>query len=496
MTTSNKVECSRREFLKNSSYLSLSSATIANTLGVSSLFNAQSVLAEENTYKALVFIFLAGGNDSYNMISPKSAGNLRTRYEVSRASVALPADELHALSPQNTPKIDGDDNYNGFGMHPACSDMAEMFNDEDLSVIFNMGNLYEPTSIEQIQAETITLPPQLYSHADQQRQFQSEPSKSFTFGWGGRAAELLASNNTDASVSPLISTAGLNSFQVTQNSFINPFVMKSTGASSINNYNGDREVIVDALMAAESNTTEHLMAKKYRETFNTARRAELILNTIFEQAENNDVDYDTIFNSVGNNSRGSAIASSSIAQQLKTIAKLIAGKENTSNNRPIYFVKMSGFDTHSGLLSNHLQLMEDLNGSLKAFKDCLKAQGDFDKTLTFVASEFSRTFTPNSNDENAGTDHAWGGHALVMGGMVNGGNFFGSHPDLIVGGGIDTSSDRGRWVPSTSVTQCAAVIVNWLGVNQNDVSTLFPTLNNFASPFDSAANLKFIKEEV
>jgi uncharacterized protein (DUF1501 family) len=489
------LSSSRRVFLKQSSYLGLGSVAIANSLGISSLLNIQPAIAADDDFKALVFIFLAGGNDAFNMIPPKGEGPLRTRYETSRGAVALPADQLHTLTPQNTAKIDGDDEYNAFGMHPGCGDMAEMFNNQDMSVIFNMGNLYEPTSVEQIQAKSVTLPPQLYSHSDQQRQLQSEPTNNFSFGWGGRAAELLASNNTDENVSSLISVSGLNSFQVTQNSIINPFVMGNTGTSSIDNYNGDRESLVDALMSSENETAEHLMAKKYRDTFNTARRAEAILNTVFEQAQSNGIDYDGIFANVGNNSQGNAISSSSIAKQLKTIAKLIAGKANTANKRPIYYVKMGGFDNHAGLLSNHLILMEDLNGSLKAFADCLKAQGDFDNCLSLVTSEFARTFTPNGNDENAGTDHAWGGHALVMGGSIEGGRFFGSHPDLKVGEGIDTSSDRGRWIPSTSTSQCAAVAMKWFGVDENSVNTIFPSLSHFPSPFESAANIQFMQQE-
>lgn len=173
---SDLVSSSRRVFLKQSSYLGLGSVAIAHSLGIASLLNVQPAIAADDDFKALVFIFLAGGNDAFNMIPPKGDGPLRTRYEISRGAVALPADQLHSLTPQNTAKIDGDDEYNAFGMHPGCGDMAEMFNNQDMSVIFNMGNLYEPTTVAQMEAKSVSLPPQLYSHADQQRQ----PQSSFT----------------------------------------------------------------------------------------------------------------------------------------------------------------------------------------------------------------------------------------------------------------------------------------------------------------------------
>ena len=130
---------------------------------------------------------------------------------------------------------------------------------------------------------------------------------------------------------------------------------------------------------------------------------------------------------------------------------------------------------------------------LKGFRDALTAQGDFDKVLTFVGSEFGRTFTPNGDSAESGTDHAWGGHGLIMGDMVNGGQFFGTHPDLKLEEGLDASNGRGRWVPTTATTQCAAVIAKWLGVPENDLSQLFPSLNNFPCPFEASQNLAFIK---
>ena len=478
---------SRRNFLKRSS-LTLASATAVNSLGLASLLNASNCLAGETDYKALVFIFLAGGNDSFNMISPKGSGSLRNNYEQGRRALALPAENLHSLQLRTPAQIYGGETFNDFGMHPACSNLANMFNDQELSVLCNIGNLTTPTTRAQYFAKEVSLPPQLFSHADQQRQFQSDANSPFRFGWGGRMAELLNDYNANGSVSPLISVSGLNSFQVTKNSIINPYVMSNDGVATLKNFTGNRQHMVESSMNS-IDSSAHLMVQKYRSIFSSARNAEDIVDSAFRQAAATGVDYDQVFETAG-------AATSKIGRRLKTVAKMIAGRQSTGNNRPIFFVEMNGFDTHQNLLSDHNELMTELSTALKAFSDVLKAQGDFEDVLSFVGSEFGRTLTPNGNDSEAGTDHAWGGHALVMGGMINGGQFFGTHPDLKLQQGLDASEGRGRWIPTTATTQASAIIANWFGVPQNDLPQLFPSLNNFASPFEPEANLNFIKTGV
>lgn len=484
----NNKKLSRRNFLKRSSCLTLASAAAVNSLGLASLLNVSNTFAADNDYKALVFIFMAGGNDAFNMICPKGAGNLRNNYQQGRQALALPAENLHSLNLATPAKIYGGEKFNEFGMHPACGHLAQLFNDQELSVLCNIGNLTMPTTRAQYLAKEVSLPPQLFSHADQQRQFQSGPTSPFRFGWGGRMAELLNDYNTNGTVSPLISVSGLNSFQVTKNSIINPYVMGNDGVATLNNFSGSRQNMVESAINSIDGSA-HLMVQKYRDIFNSARSAEDIVHGAFQQAAATGVDYEQIFSSAG-------AATSKIGRRLKTVAKMIAGRQSTGNNRPIFFVEMNGFDTHQNLLSEHHELMAELSAALKAFRDVLSAQGDFDNVLSFVGSEFARTITPNGNNAEAGTDHAWGGHALVMGGMINGGNFFGTHPDLKVNQGLDASNGRGRWIPTTATTQASAVIAHWLGVPQVDLPQLFPSLNNFASPFASEANLHFINSGV
>ncbi len=477
---------SRRRFLRQSSLLSVSAGITAKSLGVLSLLNASKTIAAPiSDYKALVYVFLAGGNDAFNMLVPKGNGELRTSYENGRAKVALDKDDLHDINLVSAANVYGNTQYNDFGLHPQCADMANMFNAKELSFICNIGNLTTPITREQYLDKTVVLPPQLFSHSDQQRQFQSSPSGTFQFGWGGRMVELLDTYNTNSVVSPLMSVSGLNTWQVTKDSIINPYVMSNDGATPLYGFDGIRQSVVEDAIN-NVNNDDHLMVQKYRNIFNSARSAEEIVGNAFNLAEAKNVDYDQIFDDAGNNN-------SEISRQLKTVAKMIAGRESTGNNRPVYFVKLGGFDQHQNLLIDHQYQMQQLNAALKGFRDALVAQGDFDNALTFIGSEFARTLTPNDDKDDAGTDHAWGGHAMVMGGMVNGGQLFGTHPDLKLNQGLDVDKGRGRWLPTTATTQCNAVIAHWFGVEKENLTQLFPSLANFPSSFEPEANLDLIK---
>jgi len=484
MNKNKKNILSRRDFLNKS--FSLGSVAAVGGTGVFSMFNAHKALAQSSTdYKALVYVFMAGGNDANNMVVPTGNGALRQRYDDSRGIVALAENTLHPLSLKEAAQVYGGSTSDEFGLHPSCSDMADMFNQEELSFICNTGNLVEPTTREQFKNKTVSLPPQLFSHADQQKQYQSEPTNPFRYGWGGRVAELTSEYNTDGFVSPLISTSGLNSFQVSKNSLINPFVMNKNGVTNLNGFSGARKTMIERYFAS-ADDIDNLMGKKYQQTFTSARHAQQVLNTAFDIADGTEVNFDSIFEQAG-------ASESDVGKQLKTIVKLIAGKSSNTNNRPVFFIKMGGFDTHKNVLADHQLLMTDLNNALKAFRDCLVALDDFDKVLTFSGSEFGRTLTPNGTNASAGTDHAWGGHAMLMGGMVNGGKFFGQHPDLQVGQGLDSDSKRGRWIPTTSTSQVSAVIAHWFGVEKSELTAIFPSLVNFEDPFSESSNLELFK---
>ena len=475
-----KKKLSRRQFAKSVGGLGLSALTL-NALGLSGLVSSSAAMAQASDYKALVYVYLFGGNDSFNMVAPKESGVLRTRYEDGRGRVALSASDLHGLNLRSNAVISSGESYNGFGMHPDCADLADMFNNGEMGVLSNVGNLIEPTDRSNFSNVSQQLPPQLFSHADQSRQLLSEPISTIRYGWGGRVAELLAAQNSDPTLSPLVSTAGLNPFQLTLNRLISTYSTGTQGPSALRNNTPTRNTMLDGFMRAPS---FDLFSQRYRDVYDSAVLANATVGQAFDIANALSVDYDDIFNAAG-------ASGTRLGDQLKAVAKLIAGRQASNNNRPIYFVRIGGFDQHTNLLVDHAERMQELNNALKGFRDALVAQGDFSSTLTHIGSEFGRTFTSNSS----GTDHGWGGNMMVMGGAVNGGHMFGRYPDLVLGGERDADSrDRGRWIPQTSTHQTAAVMSSWLGVQADDLNEIFPTLQNFDDPFAADANLEFIRQ--
>lgn len=460
-------ELKRRDFIAQG--LAAAATLSVSSLGVGGLLHGRNARAQgASGYKALVFLFLSGGNDSYNMLVPIS-GALRTRYDQGRGFIALPWQNLQPLALAAPANLFDGTTHSEFGFHPNCPQMAQIFNAGELNIMCNAGNMITPVDRSAYNDGTVALPPQLFSHADQQRQLQSEPNNPFRYGWGGRMAELLTAVNTDPLVSPLITLSGLNAFQVSRDSLVTPYGLSNDGALALNSFNGLRRSMFENSMSAAA-TGNDLLSQKYAGVFQSARKAEVIVRAAFDAAEALGVDYDGIFQAAGG-------TDTTTQRRLKTVAKMIAGKNSTTNLRPIFFVSMGGFDTHQNLLGDHAALMADLDASLKGFRDALVAQGDFDSVVTMIGSEFGRTFTPNGNNAAAGSDHGWGGHIMCMGGAVNGARLLGTHPDFQLDQGLDTG--RGRWIPTTSSSQCAVELARWMDVPEAELVSMFPSLANF-----------------
>lgn len=456
----------RRDFIRHG----LAGAAALSSLGVGSLLTHGTARAQAGPdFKALVFLFLTGGNDAFNTLAP-TTGGLRTRYDNGRGFIALPSQDLHPISLLAPADLFDGTTHNDFGFHPNCPQLAQMVSAGDMNIVCNAGNMITPVDLSSYNNGTVALPPQLFSHADQQRQLQSEPNNPFRYGWGGRMAELLTAYNTDPLVSPLITLSGLNAFQVSRDSLINPYGLSNDGALALNSFNGLRRSMVETSMSSAAAGPD-LLARKYAEVFQSARLAEVIVRAAFDEAAATGVDYDGIFQAAGG-------TDTLTQRRLKTVAKMIAGRNSTTNLRPIYFVAMGGYDTHQNMLGAHAALMADLDASLQGFRDALVAQGDFDSVVTMIGSEFGRTFTPNGNNAAAGSDHGWGGHIMFLGGPVNGSRMLGVHPDFRLNQGLDTG--RGRWIPTTSSSQCAAELVRWMDVPDTEILSVFPSLANFS----------------
>jgi uncharacterized protein (DUF1501 family) len=345
------------------------------------------------------------------------------------------------------------------------TDFHGLFASGKAAILANAGTLVVPTTKAQYTAKSVPLPPQLFSHSDQQVEWQSSvPDKPFSTGWGGRLADLTNAFNSNSSISMAISLAGQNSFQVgrtvAQYSVgTNGVVSLSGSSSSATSVSGIRTRAQNDLFAAESsNLFETAFAGITRDTIaDSALLAQYV-------GANAPIPFTTTF------------STSSLAQQLRMIARLIAAAPSLGLKRQIFFARVGGWDLHDNQLGAHATLLGDLSTSLKSFYDATVELGVGDKVTTFTASDFGRTFNTNGD----GSDHGWGSHHLIVGGAVQGNNIYGRVPNLAINGPDDTG--RGRWIPTTSVDEYSATLARWFGVSATDLPAVLPNIGRFATP--------------
>ncbi|MEP7101087.1 MAG: DUF1501 domain-containing protein [Burkholderiales bacterium] len=455
-----------------------SGGTLAAALGagtVANLLNVRPAYAAD--YKALVCIFLYGGNDGMNMIVPNDTARYN-QYAGVRGGLAIPKANLMVLGGVN------------FGLHPAMSALGTAWGDGKLAPVFNVGPLVQPITKAQYRAATANgglLPDSLFSHSDQQTLWETGSSSSLTrTGWGGRASETLAT------VNPVISVAGTARFGLS--SLQTPLVLPGPGATfgAYGLQASDtwapqlaRKAAIDALYAQSQ---ELALADAYtaaqRDAFAmSARLGGLVKTAPGDPGANATID--AAFASITTAGK----INTGMGNQLYQLAKLIAGNAVVQGNRQLFFASMGGFDTHgnqlvtgSPLEGDHARLLKELGDALGAFYAALKALGLDSAVTTFTQSDFGRTFAPNNS---TGTDHAWGNQHLVMGGAVKGGTTYGSYPELVLGGANDVGQDswelQGRWIPTTAVDQYAATLLGWFGATETQLDTVLPNLKNFGT---------------
>lgn len=512
---------SRRHFMRQAACAALGATAMVNTLSLLRLTSAAMAQgSNQNDYKALVCIFLAGGNDSNNLIVPMGGSDLHKDYQNGRGKLALNNADLHSINVPQTTAAFGEYYGNSvfkMGVHPNAAGIANLFDDKELAFICNVGTLAFPIpSREQYLDGTIPAPRDLFSHSDQQMQWQTTVADtSISSGWGGRLAQELldAGYNGNASkVSMSISFSGANTFQRGLSPETAAFSLSSRGAKRLVGFGyendpyeyayhaggtfdnptyqdtrlGHRLKAVESLMKL---TSDNLLEETYSSRLLNSRAVFDTIDDAFNEASSQNVNFDQIFND--------AKANHPLGDQLKGVAKLIAGRNKLGNDRQIFFVSVGGYDVHQDHLRSHAELMTELSTGLVAFRNVLKALNAWDNVLAYTASDFNRTFSPNSPDADSGTDHAWGGHAMAMGGPVQGGDLYGYFPSLIVGdkgNSIDAHEGHGRWIPTTSVDQYSAVLAKWFGADSNSMDAIFPNLNRFVDPASlTLGNMKFIK---
>jgi uncharacterized protein (DUF1501 family) len=446
------MSLNRRSFIK---YASLAAAGNAAALRP---FGALNALAQTATdYKALVCVFLYGGNDANNTLIQFDTSGY-SNYSTIRGPLAIPQSQLLQLSLSPN-----------FALNPNLPDIQTLFDTNAAVIVTNVGTLVEPTNRTQYLAGQ-TVPTNLFSHPDQQLEWQNAAQSGATqTGWAGRIADTLnLTYNSNANIPMITSVAGDTLFCNGASSTpvsVSPGNLSagqcSEGTTECNAQQATAQALLGfdsglTLVQADNAITTNAYA--YAKTLSDAVQSITPLKTVFP-------------------------ANNGLAAQLQQIAQIIQVRSALGINRQIFFAGIGNFDTHSNQLTLQNGLLASISPALAAFYAATQELGVQNNVTTFTMSDFSRTFQPNSN---TGTDHAWGAHHFVIGGAVKGGKMYGTFPTLALGG-PDDSGSNGRWVPSTGSVQYASTLAQWFGVSAAQLPTIFPNIGSFA-----ANNLGFV----
>lgn len=475
MSKKSVPEVSRREFLGSACCAAVGATGLLSTLGSLRLMGA--VASPDNgpqvptilgapigsDYKALVCLFLNGGNDANNLIIPTGSGY--AGYASARSTLALPQASLRAISPKTS---DG----RTWGLHPSVGELQALFNSGQAAFLANAGTLVYPTTKAQYSANSVPLPPQLFSHSDQQVQWQhSVPDKPTTTGWGGRIADLVNTFNTSDQISMSISVAGKNTFQVGNQ--VSQYAINTGGATTL----------AGSTTSLTPTNLDGIRFRAQKDIFAQSQSA--LFETAFASASGDALVSSDLLNVVlaSSTTLKTTFPNTAAGNQLKMAARMISASPALGLKRQIFFVQLGGWDLHAGQLTSsdaatgaHADLLAQVSLAMNAFYNATLELGVSNQVTTFTASDFGRTLRSNGD----GSDHGWGSHHVIVGGAVKGGELYGKMPTLAINGPDDTG--LGRWIPTTSVDEYAATLATWFGVSSTDLPKVLPNIGRFAKP--------------
>jgi uncharacterized protein (DUF1501 family) len=484
MKAKNVSVITRREFIRRAACAAVGTTALSASIRDLRFMNAAVAQSNINDYKALVCIFLSGGNDANNLILPTLQSEYDNYAAIRTPILAVPQSSILPVSVLNGIG-------QSFGLHPACPELQTLFGEGKLAFLFNVGTLVYPMTRAQYQGGILQKPPQLFSHSDQVTQWQTSiPDAPPITGWGGRCADLLNAVQPDAPISMTISLAGANTFEV--GNIVSQYSVSTSGAISLSGVSGARlAALTNMLGLSYPNLQQQAYAGVARHSIETgALLNSAITNTAPANFWSNAFPT-TVTSPTGGNAFGSSLAS-----QLRMVARLIEAGARAAGNptngfgmkRQIFFCQVGGYDLHTGqtnysdnnpenvIIGAHSNLFAELSQGMYAFQRAMEQLNLSNKVTAFTASDFGRTFPCNGQ----GSDHGWGSHHLIMGGAVKGQKTYGKFPTLAVNGPDDTST--GRWIPTTACDQYFATLATWFGVDNSNLATVFPNLNRFATP--------------
>jgi uncharacterized protein (DUF1501 family) len=390
-------------------------------------------------YRALVCVFLFGGNDANNMVVP--VDSRYAAYQTMRGSVAIPGAQL---LPAGT---------SGYGFHPALANVRRIFTEQRATAVFNVGTLARPLSKATVNGSQ--LPRNLFSHSDQTQQWQTSDPNGGATGWGGRVADYARNMNTGS----LPAGINLNGQAV----FLSGLETQGLSFSNPQSFGLTRFGSTSAMNARVASLQKLL-------TFSSGAKLVSAANGVLADSIRSAQEINTAVGSAA--ALPVTFPTSSLGQQLAQVAQIISVRSALGMNRQIFFVGMGGFDNHESLLTSQQNLMATLDAAIGAFQTTMEQRGMADSVTLFTESEFNRTGNANAN---LGTDHAWGSHHIVLGGAVKGGYTYGTFPTHELRGPDDLDG-RGNWIPTTALDQYAATLAGWFGVPDADLLRIFPNL--------------------
>ena len=433
----------RRGFLRDASAL----------LGAAA-FGASAQAQSSNNYKALVCIFMFGGNDGHNTVVPLS-GAAYNAYKTLRGGLALPGNDA-TLLPVNTPT------GVPYGLNSGLSAVAPLWAQGKLAVMANVGMLARPLTRASYLDGSVKVPSNLFSHSDQIQQMQTgNAAGSGGTGWGGRAADQLQSLNGGSRFPASISMAGNSLFcagSVVQSASLIPgFDLSGDGMSAW----------PASAAAAKANALNQIL------TLDSGLTLIQAANKVRQDA----ISLNSLLTGAGAATLTTVFPGTPLGQQLLQVAKIIKLRPSTGMARQVFFCSIDGFDTHSGQSWQQMDLLRQVAQGMTAFYNATLELGVANNVTTFTESDFGRTLQPSGS----GSDHGWGNHHLVLGGAVRGGDVYGRFPYPALGG-LDDSGNRGALIPSTSLDQYGATLAKWFGVGPAQMAAVFPDLGYFATP--------------
>lgn len=447
---------SRRQFLKYG-MATVGGATVLG--GLNRIALAAGKVATVNDYKALVCIFMFGGNDGNNLLIPRDATGYAEYARGRGAALALPRQDLQPLNLTNTAGRE-------FGLHPQMPELAAIINQGKGAVQANVGPLSAPLTRTQYLNQSAPIPPNLFSHSDQQFQWQTSITDSpLRTGWGGRLLDLYLPQN-QSQVATALSLVGRSTFL--NGAQTSGFSVSSSGRFGLDFYESDtatdpRSVAFRKVLNVQR---QHLLEGAWIDTLSRSIETQRSFNSAINAAPA----LTTVFPNTG------------LGDQLKTAARLIAARQALGVKRQAFFCSLGGFDTHGeDQLRDQGENLAEVSAAMAAFYNATVELGVANQVTAFTESDFGRDLPANGN---RGSDHGWGSHHLIVGGAVNGAKLYGKFPTLVVGGPDD--SGGGRWIPTTAVDEYAATFARWFGVTNNELPALFPNIGRFAN------NLSFL----